>query len=96
MRGEVGRGERAEEEDEEKGGQEEDEEAKQVPRDVGGTREGAGEGYPGDLLLNKWVDGMQAWHGDWQKLPKVGCGSVFVPWRKGLSMVVEVKCDDGT
>ena len=50
---------------------------------------------PEDKLLKSWVDDMHREYGEVPKLPKIGCGSDFVPWSKGLSMVAEVKCPDG-
>ena len=50
---------------------------------------------PEDKLLKSWVDDMHREYGEVPKWPKIGCGSDFVPWSKGLSMVAEVKCPDG-
>ena len=50
---------------------------------------------PEDPILKGWVDDMYKEYGDEENWPKIGCGATFVPWKKGMSMVAEVKCADG-
>ena len=38
---------------------------------------------------------LRAKHGTVEQWPGIGCGSRFVPWAKGASMVVELKMSTG-
>ena len=51
---------------------------------------------PDDQQLKEWVGDMRKEYGEEDNWPKIGCGSNFVPWAKGFSMVTEIKCPDGT
>ena len=46
-------------------------------------------------MLKKYVGHMQRQYGDVSNWPKIGCGSKFVPYKYGRSMVVEIQCEDG-
>eukprot|EP00974_Lingulodinium_polyedra_P099919 9679767-Lingulodinium_polyedra.AAC.1 len=47
-------------------------------------------------MLKEWVENLVTEYGDdIQKWPKVCCETNFVPWRKGASMVIEMKTKDG-
>ena len=52
---------------------------------------------PDDEMLRNVVTDLKGKYGDdiadW---PKVGCGAQFSPWKKGASMVVEIKQEDGS
>ena len=50
---------------------------------------------PADPMLRKWVDDMTATYGEVEKWPQLGCESNFVPFKKGGSMVVEIKQENG-
>ena len=50
---------------------------------------------PNDKLLRGWVEEMHKEYGEIGEWPKIGCGSGFAPYRKGFSMVAEIKCPDG-
>ena len=50
---------------------------------------------PDDEQLRSWVEDMHKEYGEEENWPKIGCGSNFVPYAKGFSMVTEIKCPDG-
>ena len=56
----------------------------------------AQQAQPDDKQLKEWVEDMRREYGEEDKWPKIGCGSNFVPYAKGFSMVTEIKCPDGT
>ena len=43
----------------------------------------------------RWVANLNKQVGDKSKWPPIGCGSKFVPWKRGPSMVAELLMDDG-
>ena len=52
--------------------------------------------YPDFAMLQEWVAIMTKKHGDdCCKWPKIGCTANFVPWKKGPSMVMELKTKSG-
>ena len=50
---------------------------------------------PDGKLLKSWVDDMHKEYGEVTAWPKIGCGSDFTAYKKGYSMIAEVKCPDG-
>eukprot|EP00974_Lingulodinium_polyedra_P125550 11194980-Lingulodinium_polyedra.AAC.1 len=47
-------------------------------------------------MLNEWVENPVAQHGDdVSKLPTLGCGAIFAPWKRGASLVIEMQARDG-
>ena len=55
------------------------------------------EKYPDDEILNGWVNALVRKYGeDLGNWPRVGCGSNFLPWKRGASMVIGLKHQDAT
>ena len=50
---------------------------------------------PDDKLLRGWVEDMHKEYGEPEAWPKIGCRSEFKAYKKGFSMVAEIKCPDG-
>ena len=44
----------------------------------------------------RWVGNLRKEYGDKENWPQIGCGSKFVPWKRGPSMVAELMMEDGT
>ena len=45
--------------------------------------------------VKSWASNMVAAYGrDWKTWPQVGCGAKFVPWSRGASIILELKCGD--
>ena len=43
----------------------------------------------------RWVGNLRKEYGDKENWPQIGCGSKFVPWKRGPSMVAELMMDHG-
>ena len=56
----------------------------------------AHEKQPDDPILDRHVTHMQRHYGDVTDWPRFGCGCKFIPYKFGRSMVMEIKCPDGT
>ena len=45
--------------------------------------------------VKNWASNMvKAYGRDWKMWPQVGCGARFVPWSRGASIILELKCGD--
>ena len=53
----------------------------------------SGASQAGSGPLAQWVEKLKLKYGDVSQWPKFGCNSQFVPWKKGKSMVAEIRIE---
>ena len=54
---------------------------------------GAWDGAPDHVKM--WAANMvEAYGRNWKSWPQIGCGARFIPWARGASIILELKCGD--
>ena len=57
------------------------------------SRRGAWDGAPDHVKM--WAANMvEAYGRNWKSWPQIGCGARFIPWARGASIILELKCGD--